>query len=87
MLHNVLLSVAAGFSDDSRVRDYKSRKCFADEAKKFIDDECSQPNVSAIHSLSILSSFHSSVGEHGLGYVYFGMSARMSQACESLIIF
>ncbi|THV02241.1 hypothetical protein K435DRAFT_749764 [Dendrothele bispora CBS 962.96] len=80
MLHNALLSVAAAFSDDARIRDYKTRKCFADEAKRLIDEECAEPNVSVVHALSVLGSFHSSSGEHGLGYVYFGMSARVGQA-------
>ncbi|KAE9402722.1 hypothetical protein BT96DRAFT_918021 [Gymnopus androsaceus JB14] len=80
MLHNALLAVATGFSDDPLIRDYKARKYFADEAKRLMESEVQRPNVSVVHALSILGSFHSSSGEQGLGYVYFGISSRVSQA-------
>ncbi|KAJ4001976.1 hypothetical protein F5050DRAFT_1559716, partial [Lentinula boryana] len=80
MLHNALLAVAAGFSDKPQVREYKARKCFADEAKRLMESEVQRPNVSVVHALSMLGSFHSSSGEQGLGYVYFGIGSRVSQA-------
>ncbi|KAJ4490322.1 hypothetical protein J3R30DRAFT_3420874 [Lentinula aciculospora] len=80
MLHNALLAVATGFSDDPQIRDYKARKYFADEAKRLMDFEIQRPNVSVVHALSMLGSFHSSSGEQGLGYVYFGIGCRVSQA-------
>ncbi|KAJ3753538.1 hypothetical protein EV360DRAFT_53319 [Lentinula raphanica] len=80
MLHNALLAVAAGFSDHPEIRDYKARKCFADEAKRLMESEVQRPNVSVVHALSMLGSFHSSSGEQGLGYVYFGIGSRVSQA-------
>ncbi|KAJ3790104.1 fungal-specific transcription factor domain-containing protein [Lentinula aff. detonsa] len=80
MLHNALLAVAAGFSDKPQVQEYKARKCFADEAKRLMESEVQRPNVSVVHALSMLGSFHSSSGEQGLGYVYFGIGSRVSQA-------
>ncbi|KAF8892873.1 hypothetical protein BD779DRAFT_1507469 [Infundibulicybe gibba] len=80
MLHNALLALATAFSDDLRIRDLKARQYFAVAAKNLIESECQKPNLSVVHALSILGSFHSSQGDQTLGYLYFGMSARMSQA-------
>ncbi|KAG6887908.1 hypothetical protein C0992_010284 [Termitomyces sp. T32_za158] len=80
MLHNSLLAIATAFSDDPRIRDLKARQTFATLAKSYVETECQQPNVSVIHALSCLGSYHSGLGEQTLGYLYFGMSARMSQA-------
>ncbi|KAF8064999.1 hypothetical protein FPV67DRAFT_1671298 [Lyophyllum atratum] len=80
MLHNALVAVATAFSDDPRIRDLKSRQAFAQNAKDYIEPECQQPNISVVHALSVLGSFHSGLGEQTLGYLYFGMSARISQA-------
>ncbi|TFK32251.1 hypothetical protein BDQ12DRAFT_659410 [Crucibulum laeve] len=80
MLHNSLVALATAFSDDPRIRDFKSRQYFAKAAKDMMEEECQKPNLSAIHALSILASFHSTQGDQSLGYMYFGMSARMSQA-------
>ncbi|KAG6861013.1 hypothetical protein C0995_004866 [Termitomyces sp. Mi166 len=80
MLHNALLAVATAFSDDPRIRDLKARQAFATLAKSYVEAECQQPNISVAHALSSLGSYHSGLGEQTLGYLYFGMSARMSQA-------
>jgi hypothetical protein len=72
MLHNALIALASAFSDDPRVRDLKSRQYFAAAAKNAIEEECQKPNISVVHALSILGSFHSSQGEQMLGYMYFG---------------
>jgi hypothetical protein len=72
MLHNALIAVATAFSDDPRVRDLKSRQCFASTAKGYIEAECQQPNISVVHALSVLGSYHSGLGEQTLGYLYFG---------------
>ncbi|KAF8624671.1 hypothetical protein AX17_007002 [Amanita inopinata Kibby_2008] len=79
MLHNALIAVASAFSDDPRIRDLKSRRYFAAEAQSYFEIECQKPNLSTMHALSILASFHSSQGDQSSGYMYFGMSARMSQ--------
>ncbi|KAJ3921609.1 hypothetical protein F5877DRAFT_19082, partial [Lentinula edodes] len=83
MLHNALLAVATGFSDDPQIRNFEARNFFADEAKRLMESEVQRPNVSVVHALSMLGSFHSSSGEQGLGYVYFGIGSRVSQACKS----
>ena len=73
MLHNALISVATAFSDDPRIRDPKARQFFASTAKGFIEAECQEPNISVVHALSFLGSYHSSLGEQTLGYLYFGV--------------
>ncbi|KAA1477277.1 hypothetical protein DENSPDRAFT_808440 [Dentipellis sp. KUC8613] len=80
MLHNALLSVATAFSDVPEVKNTEARRKFAIKAKDRLEEECERPNLSVILALSILSNFHSSQGEQTLGYMYFGISARMSQA-------
>lgn len=72
MLHNALMSLATAFSDDPRIRDLNSRQYFARKAKTYMEAEVHRPNISVLHALSILGSFHSSQGEQTLGYVYFG---------------
>jgi hypothetical protein len=72
MLHNALVALAMGFSDDMRLRDLNSRQYFARRAKSYIETDCQKPNISALHALSILASFHSSQGDRALGYMYFG---------------
>jgi len=74
MLHNALVALATAFSDDPRIRDLKSRQYFARRAKSYIDTECERPNISVVHALSILGSFHSSMGDQTLGYLYFGQN-------------
>lgn len=84
MLHNALVALATAFSDDPRIRDHKSRQYFANAAKNYIEAECQKPNICVVHALSIIGSYHSSKGDQTLGYMYFGMSARMSQACKNI---
>lgn len=72
MLHNALMSLATAFSDHPRIRDLNSRQYFARKAKDYIESECQRPNISVVHALSILASFHSSQGDQTLGYLYFG---------------
>jgi len=82
MLHNALVALALAFVDEPELRDLKARQYFANTAKSFIEAECEKPNIGVVHALSILASYHSSQGDQTLGYMYFGMSARMGQACE-----
>ncbi|KAJ6616846.1 hypothetical protein B0H10DRAFT_2035936 [Mycena sp. CBHHK59/15] len=83
MLHNALVALATAFSDDPRIRDLKSRQYFAAAAKNYIEEECQKPNISVVHGLSILGSFHSSQGDQMLGYMYFGASKYQSQHVDS----
>ncbi|KAJ7747438.1 hypothetical protein DFH07DRAFT_747798 [Mycena maculata] len=80
MLHNALIALATAFSDDPRISALESRKHFVAAAKSYIEDECQRPNISVVHALSLIGSFHSTQGEQMLGYLYFGMSARIGQA-------
>ncbi|KDQ56260.1 hypothetical protein JAAARDRAFT_36436 [Jaapia argillacea MUCL 33604] len=80
MLHNALLSLALAFSDKPYLRDVNTRRLFASKAKADIEKECEKPNISVVHALSLVGSFHSTQGEQTLGFMYFGISGRMSQA-------
>ncbi|KIY69004.1 hypothetical protein CYLTODRAFT_421134 [Cylindrobasidium torrendii FP15055 ss-10] len=79
MLHNALIALATAFSDDPIIRDTTHRRMFADRAKSYIDQECAHPSICVVQALNLLGSFHCSNGEQNLGYMYFGMSTRMSQ--------
>jgi hypothetical protein len=72
MLHNALVALATAFSDDPRIRDLRTRRLFLEKAKGYMDAECHSPNLSVIHALAIIGTFHSSMGEQTLGYLYFG---------------
>ncbi|KAI0260216.1 hypothetical protein BC834DRAFT_973601 [Gloeopeniophorella convolvens] len=80
MLHNAMLAVATAFSDDPMIKDPAARRQFADSAKSYLEDECELPKLSAMTALSLLANYHSSENHPTLGYIYFGISARMSQA-------
>jgi hypothetical protein len=84
MLHNVLVALALNVLDDPVLKAPETKQRYIDEAKKYIDKECSQPNLSTVHALSTLGTYHSSNGDQTLGFMYFGMSARVSQARTSL---
>lgn len=71
-LHNTLLAVATAFSDDPEVRKMEVRVKFAEEAKGYIETECSRPSISAVQALSMLASFYSGQGQQTLGFMYFG---------------
>ncbi|KZT28805.1 hypothetical protein NEOLEDRAFT_1239318 [Neolentinus lepideus HHB14362 ss-1] len=80
MLHNALLALSLAFSDKPHLKDVNTRRMFANQAKTDIEKECERPSISVVHALSLIGSFHSTQGEQTLGYMYFGMSSRMSQA-------
>ncbi|TFY82464.1 hypothetical protein EWM64_g1549 [Hericium alpestre] len=80
MLHNALISLALAFSDDPALKHITMRRVFATEAKRYFEEECSRPKLSAVMALEFIATFHSTQGDHQLGYMYFGISARMSQA-------
>ncbi|KAG6831081.1 hypothetical protein H0H87_006197 [Tephrocybe sp. NHM501043] len=87
MLHNALLAVATAFSDDPRIRDLRARHAFATLAKSYVEAECQQPNISVVHGLSTLGSYHSGLGEQTLGYLYFvGLSIDCSAWVKSGLI-
>ncbi|EDR10444.1 uncharacterized protein LACBIDRAFT_325474 [Laccaria bicolor S238N-H82] len=78
MLHNALVALGTAFLDDPNIRDFKSRRCFADAAKRYIEVECQKPQLSVVHALDILASFHSSQGDQTVGFLYFGQSLSHS---------
>jgi hypothetical protein len=80
MLHNALVGVSAVFSDDPRIRDLKSRRYFITASKSHFEEECQKPDISLVHALGLLGSYHGCEGEPVLGDLYYGMGARISQA-------
>jgi hypothetical protein len=72
MLHNILVALAANFSDDARIRDLSTSRYFERKAKSFMEAECQRPNISVVQALAFLATHHASLGEHTLGYLYFG---------------
>ena len=76
MLHNALVALALAFSDEP-FNDFKTRQIYAIAAKSFIEAECRKPNLSVVHALSVLASYHSSQGDQTLGYMYFGMTSSL----------
>ncbi|KAK0498673.1 fungal-specific transcription factor domain-containing protein [Armillaria luteobubalina] len=79
MLHNALIALATAFSDDPHINSFKNREQYAIKAKSYLEYECEKPNICVVQALSLLGSFHSSNGDQNLGYLYFGMSARVGQ--------
>jgi hypothetical protein len=84
LLHNAMLSIGLGFSDDPNLRHPLTRKKFADQAKSFIDEEGMNPSVATVQALAHLAAYHSLGAEHNLGWLYIGMSLRCAMARESL---
>lgn len=81
-LHLALLAVASAFSDTPHIAHPATRTLLVNAAKAHIEAECARPSVSAVMALGLLGSYFSGRGEQTVGFVYFGMSARLSQARE-----
>jgi len=84
LLHNAMLAVALGFSDDPLLRHSTTRKKYADQAKSYIDEEGMNPTVATVQALANLAAYHSLSAEHNLGWLYIGMSLRCAMARECL---
>ncbi|KAI0638671.1 hypothetical protein C8Q77DRAFT_1092212 [Trametes polyzona] len=80
MLHNSVLALATAYSDMPLIKDIRYRRMYARKAKSYIEAECQRPTIPLITALGVLAAFHSAAGEQSLGYLYFGMAGRMSQA-------
>ncbi|KZT38249.1 hypothetical protein SISSUDRAFT_774606 [Sistotremastrum suecicum HHB10207 ss-3] len=79
-LHNSILAIATALSDYPQIKADANRLMFADAAKSVFEDECKRPTISTVSGFSFLSSFHSGRNEHALGFVYIGLSVRMTRA-------
>lgn len=79
-LHCSLMSLATALSDNPQIREKKTRNQFALCAKQYLEGECERPTLAVVRALTFLSEYHASLGERGLGYLYFGMSCRMTRA-------
>lgn len=82
MLHNAILSIALAYSDDPQLSKRSTRAKFVEQAKSTLEIECSRPSLACVHALAYIASFYSGEGEQTLGFLFFGMSIRMSQARE-----
>jgi hypothetical protein len=80
MLHNAILALASAFSDDPRLQDMRTRDCFIAAARDCLEAECQKPDVSLVHALQLMGTYHADKGATILGDCYHGMSARVSQA-------
>ncbi|KAG8799407.1 hypothetical protein FRC17_007144, partial [Serendipita sp. 399] len=80
MLHNAILSIALAYSDDPILSRRSIRAKFVEQAKSTLEIECSRPSLACVHALAYIASFYSGEGEQTLGFLFFGMSIRMSQA-------
>lgn len=80
MLHNSILALALAYSDNPYLSRLKTRALFVDQAKRYLEAECARPSLACVHALGYLSSYYSGQGEQNLGFLFFGMSVRMSQA-------
>jgi hypothetical protein len=84
MLHNAILAIALGFSDDPYLRQSSTRAIFGMQAKSFIDEEGMTPSVATVQAFAHIASYHSLNAEHNLGWLYIGMAMRCAIAREYL---
>ncbi|KAJ7481446.1 hypothetical protein FB451DRAFT_128986 [Mycena latifolia] len=80
LLHNAILGISAIFSDDPHIRESSTRRCFVTAAKSHLEAECLKPDLSLVHALGLIATFHGNEGEHIMADLYHGMSARLSQS-------
>lgn len=82
LLHNAILAIALGFSDEPYLRNPALRLKFAEQAKTFIDEEGMRPSIATVQAFAHLASYHSLAAEHNLGWLYMGMGVRCAVARE-----
>ncbi|KAF7360510.1 Zn(2)-C6 fungal-type domain-containing protein [Mycena venus] len=75
MLHNAILSLSLALSDEPYLRDPKTRLYFATAAKSL--HAYTKADLSTVHAMAFLGSFHSDLGERIPAELYFGMSSRL----------
>lgn len=82
MLHNCILAIALMFMDDQYLRDPATRKLLADEAVKYMEIELPRPTLATVQALALRSSYHSTLGDHTVGWTYFSLAERAAQSRE-----
>jgi hypothetical protein len=75
MLHKAIFAMSAIFSDDSCLRDPKTRRDFATAAKnpencQCLETECQKPEINLVHALGITGTCHGNEGDQILADVY-----------------
>ncbi|KAJ7253019.1 fungal-specific transcription factor domain-containing protein [Mycena haematopus] len=78
LLHNAILCVNAVFSDDPYLRDRKTRLLFFRAAQALIEVEISKPDISLVHGLAFMGTFHADLGERIHAELLCGKSSRLS---------
>ncbi|KAJ7764610.1 hypothetical protein DFH07DRAFT_916850 [Mycena maculata] len=78
MLHNAVLSVSAVFSDDPHIQDVKTRECFVDAAKRYLDAECQKPSIALVQALAFIGTHYANIGGRIQGDLYTGMASKLS---------
>jgi hypothetical protein len=87
MLHNAILAIALGLSDDPYLRLPSTRAIFGTQAKSFIEEEGMTPSVATVQAFAHIASYHSLGAEHNLGWLYIGMALRCGIARECLMCY
>ncbi|KAJ6463948.1 fungal-specific transcription factor domain-containing protein [Mycena sanguinolenta] len=77
LLHNAILSLYAVFSDNPYLRDLKIRQCFFRAAKALIEAESLKPDISLVHGLAFIGTFHADLGERIPAELFWGKSSRL----------
>ena len=83
MLHNIILAIALVFVDEPLLQNTVTRALFADLADKHLESEMARPTLATVHALALKSSYHSTLGEHTVGWTCFGLADRAAQSSES----
>jgi hypothetical protein len=73
-LQNAILSVALALSDKQAMRHRYNRDKFAKKAKSELERECSAPLISTLSGFFCLGTYHSTLSEQSLAFVYLGES-------------
>jgi hypothetical protein len=71
-LQNSILSVALALSDKQVIRHRHNRDKFAKKAKSELERECSAPLISTLSGFFCLGTYHSTLSEQSLAFVYLG---------------
>ncbi|WOO85324.1 Nitrogen assimilation transcription factor nit-4 [Vanrija pseudolonga] len=80
LLHNMMLSLGLAYMDEEHLRSPATRRTFAKEGMKHMERECATPSVATVQALCLWSSHSSTLGDHSLGWVNFGLAVRLSYA-------
>ncbi|KAJ7722521.1 hypothetical protein B0H16DRAFT_1600395 [Mycena metata] len=79
-LHNVILALAANFSDDPYIKHVETRSLFASAARTHIEQEYERASPWLVQTLATLGTFYADAGNRVLGDSFFAMSSGVNMA-------